>query len=169
MQTHTYTYTRTSVLVDQVDLFLSLSGIGAESRAKVVNAVNEKWIEAVAVYVEKNGKRVLEGELKIDWNLHSDHADLTIATDSPGWAGGAAPELTILASRLMTYATSEAQSTRFWVIFTKAIREDTVLYKARCEKVGVGGTVSDWNKDPVSKRIVLQDMTEAHVTLSDAR
>jgi hypothetical protein len=166
---HTYTYTRTAVLVDQVERFLSLSGIDSERRAKVVNAVNEKWLEAVAVYVEKNGKRVLEGELKINWNLHSDHADLTIATDSPGWEGGAAPELTILANRLLTYANREALGTRFWVSFTKAIREDAVLYKARCEKVGVGGTVSDWNKDPVSRRIVLQDMTEAHVTLRDAR
>ena len=47
--TFTYTYTRTGVLVDQVDLFLKQAGIADEPRAKVVNGVDQKWLEAVAV------------------------------------------------------------------------------------------------------------------------
>src|ERR1700678_2711463 len=91
--TYTYTYTRTDLLVDQVDIFLRSSGIEDAPRKRVVDAITEKWIEAVGVFVVKDGQRVLEGSLEIGWKAHSDHADLTISTDLPGWEGGAAPEL----------------------------------------------------------------------------
>lgn len=165
----TYTYTRTGVLVDQVDLFLKQSGIADEARAKVVNGVEQKWLEAVAVYVEDAGLRVLEGELQISWSLHSDHADLTISSDLPGWEGGAAPELSVLATRLRAYAASEGTPTRFWVRFVPAILNDEVLHAIRCKEVGVGGQVSAWKKTPRDQRVVLQDLTEANVTLRDAR
>ena len=54
--THTYTYTRTSVLVDQVDIFLRSSGIGDAARKRVVDAITEKWIEAVGVFVVQDGR-----------------------------------------------------------------------------------------------------------------
>ena len=167
--TFTYTSTRTGVRVDQVDLFLKQAGIADEPRAKVVNGVDQKWLEAVAVYVEADGLRELEGELQISWSLHSDHADLTISTDLPGWEGGVAPELSVLASRLRAYAESKGRPTRFWVLFVPAIRNDAVLYPIRCEAVGVGGKVPDWKQPPRDQRVVLQDMTEANITLRDAR
>jgi hypothetical protein len=166
---YTYTYTRTDTLVDQVDLFLRASGIGDSARKRVVDAISEKWIEAVGVFVETNGERVFEGSLEISWKAHSDHADLTISADLPGWKDGAAPELTILAKRLTEYAASEKLSINFWVIFVKSIRDDPVLYKSRCEKVGVGDPAPPWKSTPRSQRIPMQDLPEAHVVLRDAR
>ena len=166
---HTYTYTRTSTLVDQVDIFLRQSGIADAPRKRVVDAINERWIEAVGVYVEKAEERVLEGSLEINWKAHSDQAELTISTDLPGWEGGAAPELTILATRLNEYATSERLSINFWVLFVKSIRDDPVLLASRCEKVGVGGPPPPWKSSPRSQRIPIQDIPEAHVVLLDAR
>ena len=167
--TYTYTYTRTSVLVDQVDIFLRSSGIEDSDRKRVVDAITEKWIEAVGVFVVKDGQRVLEGSLEISWKVHSDHADLTISTDLPGWEGGAAPELAILATRLRARALADKLSVSFWVRFLKSIRDDPVLYKIRCEKVGVGGPPPPWKSEPRSHRIPVQDFPEAHVLLLEAK
>jgi hypothetical protein len=166
--TYTYTYTRTSTLVDQVDIFLRSSGIEDAPRKRVVDAITEKWIEAVGVYVMKDGQRVLEGSLEISWKLHSDHADLTISTDLPGWENGAAPELAILAKRLRERANNDKLTVNFWVLFVKSIRDDPVLYKSRCEKVGVGGSPPPWKSSPRSQRIPIQDFPEAHVALLEA-
>ena len=62
---YTYTYTRTSVLVDQVDLFLSAAGIADSTRKPVVDAISERWLEQVGVFIEDDGQRVLEGALQI--------------------------------------------------------------------------------------------------------
>ena len=167
--TYTYTYTRTDTLVDQVDIFLRRSGIDDASRKRVVDAIGEKWIDAVGVYVEKGGERVLEGSLEINWKAHSDHAELTVASDLPGWQDGAAPELAILAQKLSDYASSAKLDVSFWVKFIKDIRDDPVLYKSRCEKVGVGGAPPPWKSTPRDQRIPLQDLSEAHVVLRDAR
>ena len=167
--TYTYTYTRTATLVDQVDIFLRASGIDDARRKRVVDAIGEKWIEAVGVYVKEDGKRVLEGSLEISWNAHSDHADLTVSADLPGWEDGAAPELAILATRLSEYAANEKLDAGFWVLFVKSIRDDPILHKSRSEKVGVGGPPPPWKASPEIQRIPVQDFAEAHVVLLDAR
>lgn len=166
---YTYTYTRTSILVDQIDLFLQMAGIEDGPRKRVVDAVSEKWLEQVGVYVEDAGERVLEGALEISWKAHSDHADLTISTDLPGWEDGVAPELIILATRLSEYADRKRLRLSFWVVFVDAIRNDPEIYQIRSKKVGVGGPPPPWKKTPEIRRIPLQDLSEAHVVLRDAR
>ena len=166
---YTYTYTRTSVLVDQVDSFLQASGIQDGPRKRVVDAVSEKWLEQVGVYVEDHGERVLEGSLEIDWKAHSDHAELTISTDLPGWEDGAAPELIVLAKRLREYADRKSLRLSFWVVFVHAIRNDADIYQIRCKAVGVGGPPPPWKRTPETRRIPLQDLPEAHAVLRDGR
>lgn len=166
---YTYTYTRTSVLVDQVDLFLSAAGIADSTRKPVVDAISERWLEQVGVFIEDDGQRVLEGALQISWSAHSDHADLTVSTDLPGWRDGAAPELTVLAKKLREAAESEGLLVNFWVLFTKSIRDDPELYDVRRKKLGVDGPPPPWKKTPREQRIPLQDLPEAHVVLRDAR
>lgn len=167
---YTYAYTRTSVLLDQVDLFFQAAGIEEAARKRVVDAVNERWLEQVGAYVEEDGERVLEGALEISWKAHSDHAELTISTDLPGWEGGAAPELVILAKRLREYADSKKLRVNFWVVFTEKIRNDPEIYPSRRKTVGVdGGPPPLWKKTPEERRIPLKDLLEAHVVLRDAR
>lgn len=166
---YTYTYTRTGVLVDQVDLFLKAAGITDHARKRVVDAISERWLDEVGVFIEDSGQRVLEGALQISWSAHSDHAGLTISTDLPGWKDGAAPELTVLAKRLREYAAKKSLLVNFWVVFTKQIRDDPDLYPIRRNKVGVNGPPPPWKKDPKEQRLPLQDLPEAHVVLRDAR
>lgn len=166
---YTYTYTRTSTLVDQVDIFLKSSGIGDVPREKVINGVNEKWLVAVGVFIEENGKRVLEGSLEISWKEHSDHAELAISAELPGWEDGLAPELSVLAKWLVEYANAKKLTLNFWVRFTKEISDDPVLYPIRCKAVGVGGTVPAWKSTPKMQKIPMQDLPEAQVALLDAR
>lgn len=166
---YTYTYTRTRVLVDQVDRFLQLAGIEDNPRQRVVDAVSEKWIDQVGVFVIEEGMRVLEGSLEISWKAHADHAELTIATDLPGWEAGATPELVILAKRLRAYADSERLPMSLWVLFTDKIRNDPEIYRSRCKALGVDGPPPQWKRAPEASRIPLQDLAEAHVVLRDAR
>lgn len=166
---YTYTYTRTGVLVDQVDLFLQMAGIEDASRKRVVDAVSDKWLDQIGVFVTENGMRILEGSIEISWKTHSDHAELSISTDLPGWEDGSAPELVVLAKRLRAYADGKGLSTTFWVRFVESIRNDPELYASRCVAVRVGGSPPPWKKKPEEQRIPLQDLSEAHIVLRDAR
>ncbi len=166
---YTYTNTRTSTLVDQIDLFLKSAGFGDQARGPVIDGVNERWIVAVGAYVTKDNLRVLESSIEISWKAHSDHADLTISADLPGWEDGVAPELSILASWLVSYAKAEKLDINFWVIFSDETRNDPVLYASRRQKVGVSGKVPDWKSSPRTQRIPIQDIPEAHVSFLDAR
>ncbi|HYI62320.1 MAG TPA: hypothetical protein VEW93_11015 [Acidimicrobiales bacterium] len=165
----TYTYTRTEALLDQVDIFLTLAGIDEGLRKTVIDAVGARWLDEVGIYVAKNGKRVLEGSVEISWSLHSDHADLTVSSDLPGWEGGAAPELRIIAKRLAAFAAESGLPVSVWVRFTPAIRNNEALYQQRRVQMGFTADAPAWRVAPQVQRIVLQDMTEAHASLRDAR
>lgn len=169
MAVQTYTFTRTQALVDQVDLFMKNAGISESGRRPVADAVGKRWITALGVYVKnRNDHRVLEGELEISWTAHSDHPEITVSTDLPGWKDGAVPELSVLASRLATYANDKGFRSGFWVRFTPRIRNDATLYRACCAEVGVGGSPPKWAKTPSVQRIPVQDFSEAHAVLRNA-
>ncbi len=169
MAPHTYTFTRTQALIDQVDLFLRNGGIGESVRKPVVDAVDKRWIEGVGVFVvDKSGDRVLEGELEINWTAHSNHPEITVSADLPGWKAGAVPELSVLATRLATYSKDKALPVNFWVRFSAQIRNDAGLYQQYCQIVGVSGSAPDWAKTPSIQRIPLQDLSEAHAVLRSA-
>jgi len=76
--TYTYTYTRTSTLVDQVDIFLRSSGIEDAPRKRVVDAITEKWIEAVGVYVMKTAS----GCSKVRWKSAGSCTQITLTSRS---------------------------------------------------------------------------------------
>ena len=90
--TYTHTYTRAEAVVDQVDLLFSEAGIDEIIRSRVCDTVNQRWLEAVGLFLKRDGNRVYEIEATISWGTYSDQADLSFSTDLPGWAGRGAPE-----------------------------------------------------------------------------
>ena len=85
--TYTSTRTRTEAVLDQFDMFLRYTGLAAHKRERLLKGVEEKWFEAVAVYLTNySGKRILEAEVAVDWSLHSDLAILSpvVRSDLPG-------------------------------------------------------------------------------------
>jgi len=169
-QTFTGTYTRTQAVVDQVDIFLRYAGIDQADRERILNAINEKWLQAVGVFLLDDGLRVLEAEIRIDWSAHSDHANLTISSDLPGWEEGGAPEVIVFGRRFGEAAKSRHVQPSFWVRFVGRILLNPALHRRLCETVGVvyGGGVPAWKSEPKSRSMALQDLAEVAVSLREA-
>jgi hypothetical protein len=160
--TYTYAYTRAQVLIDQVDVLFAEAGISSSDRSKVCRGVSERWLDAVALYLERDGERVYEIEARINWSLHSDLAELEFSTDLPGWEGTGSPEAVILGRRFAAVAAKHGLTPTFWVRFTAEIHRDPVRHASLCPLVGVvyGSQVPDWNGSPVIRSLPLQDLGE---------
>ncbi len=160
--TYTYTYTRAEVLVDQVDVLFTEAGIEDAGRKRVCDAVSNRWLEAVGLFLERDSKRVYEIEATINWTAHAEHAELSFSTDLPGWDGKGSPEAVILGKRFAANAAGQGFSRSYWVRFVKSIRDDPLRHKELCGKVGVvfGGSLPAWRQTPASRSLPLQDLGE---------
>lgn len=160
--TYTYAYTRAQAVVDQVDVLFAEAGISSASRAKVCHGVRERWLAAVGLYLERNGKRVYEVEARIRWSAHTDQAELEFSSELPGWEGTGSPEAIILGRRFSAVADREGLSRSYWVLFTTAIRNTPHEHQRLCPIVGAtyGGRVADWARTPTTRSLPLQDLAE---------
>ena len=164
MSTYTYTnaYTRTQVVVDQIDVLFDEAGIDDDRRAKICHGVGQRWLEAVGLYLEQDGKRVYEVEARINWSAHSDVASVEFSTDLPGWEDSKSPEAIVLGGRFQGVAEEHSLSPRYWARFMSAIRANPAEHKRLCPLVGVlyQGKVPDWASTPTTRSLSLQDLGE---------
>jgi len=163
--TYTFAYTRARAVVDQVDVLFGEAGISDE-REKVCNGVEQRWLEAVGLYLERNGKRVYEVRAEIHWSTDSDAADLEFSSDLPGWENSGSPEAIVLGRRFQGVAKEQGLEPRFWVRFTPYIRANPDEHKRLCPLVGVvyEGKVPDWAAVPTKRSISLQDLSEIRMS-----
>jgi|HubBroStandDraft_4_1064222.scaffolds.fasta_scaffold538083_1 hypothetical protein len=171
--TYTETKTRTEAIVDQFDMFLLYAGIGAAPRKKLLSGVEERWFDAIGVYlVNSAGRRILEAQISISWQLHTDLTVLspTIRTDLPGWDHGAAPEIQVIGSRFGKKAKEMGRQPQYWVLFTSEIRQDAARYKQLCPRAGVshGTGVPDWASNPKERSYTIDELSEVNVALREA-
>jgi hypothetical protein len=168
--TYTYAYTRAEALVDQIDALFREAGLADDSRKLVCDGVNQRWLQAVGLYLERDGKRVYEIEADINWKAHAEHPELSFSTDLPGWDGKDSPEAIILGKRFAATATGEKLQPRYWVLFVKSIRDDPARHEELCGKVGVtfGGSVPDWKQTPDTQSLPLQDLREIGLSVRSA-
>ena len=168
--TYTHTYTRAQAVVDQVDVLFSEAGISERSRSPVCDAVNQRWVETVGLFLTKDGNRVYEIEATISWSAYSDQPNLSFSTDLPGWVGRGAPESTILGKRFAAVAAQESLAANFWVLFVKSIRDYHTQHKQLCEKVGVsyGSELPKWKQTPETRSLPLQDLREIGLSVRSA-
>lgn len=168
--TYTYAYTRAEAVVDQVDVLFDEAGIEEGRRTPVCNGVKERWLEAVGLYLERDGKRVYEIEASINWAAHTEQAELSFSTNLPGWEGKGSPEASILGKRFAATAAAEKLAPRYWVRFVKSIRDDPVLHQELCGKVGVSFEQHppDWKQTPETRSLPLQDLGEIGLSVRSA-
>lgn len=162
--TKTYTHTRAQAVVDQVGTLYRLAGIDTASTDRVCYAVDQRWLVAVGLYLERNGGRVYEMEARITWSAYSDGPELEFDSDLPGWEDEGSPEAVVAGTRVAAIAKREGLSVRFWVHFTPEIHADDVLYRQRCKDVGVGGKVPDWKSTPTTRTLPIQDLREIRLS-----
>lgn len=165
--TYTHAYTRAQAVIDQVSVLFGEVGINETSTAKVCRGVENKWLEAVGLFLERNDRRVYEMEAKISWSTQSDLAELEFSTDLPGWENNGSPEVIILGSRFAAIAEKEGLNSRYWVRFTAAIRSNPQEHRRLCPEVGVvfGGSVPDWADTPRAHSMPLQDLREISLSV----
>jgi hypothetical protein len=171
--TYTETKTRTEAIVDQFDMFLLYAGIGTGPRKKLLVGVEKRWLDAIGVYlINSAGQRILEAEISISWQLHTDLTVLspTIRTDLPGWDHGAAPEIQVIGSRFGKKAKEMGRQPYCWVLFTSEIRQDAARHKQLCPQVGVsyGTGVPDWTSNPNERSYTIDELSEVNVALREA-
>ena len=168
MSTYTYThaYTRARALVDQVSVLFIKAGIDSSRTDKVCHGVQERWLEAVGLYLERDGYLVYEIEARINWTAHSDVAELEFSTDLPGWEGAGSPEAMVLGARFAGVADAEGLTPHYWVRFTAAIRADPDRHRRLCPEAGVvfAGKVPGWEATPTTRSLQLQDLREIGVS-----
>lgn len=160
--TYSYAYTRSQALVDQVGALFGAAGIGQDSIDKVRHGVNQKWLDAIGLYLTRDGMRVHEVEARINWSAHAGTASLDFSIDLPGWDGTVSPEAAIVGARFAARAGAEGLTPSYWVRFTSAVRRDPDLHRRLCPQVGVvfGSSVAGWAKTPTEKALKLQDLGE---------
>jgi hypothetical protein len=160
--TYTYAYTRAQAVVDQISVLFSEAGIDGNAVEKVCGGVQERWVEAVGLYLERDSKRVYEIEATIDWPAHSQNATIAFSTDLPGWDANASPEALVLGRRFAGKAVSHSLEPRYWVRFTQAIRNDPGRHQELCPQVGVvyQGRVPNWGAEPLARALPVQDLSE---------
>lgn len=168
--TYTYAYTRAQALVDQVSVLFSEAGIGESNTTKVCYGVEQRWLEAVGLYLRRDGSRVYEVEAQINWSAHTDVAALEFSADLPGWEGKGSPEALFLGQRFAGIAEHEGLQPHYWVRFTSAIRADPALHRSRCPEVGVSYSSSPpgWAKDPTTRSLPMQDLGEVGISERNA-
>ena len=168
--TYTHTYTRAQAVVDQVDVLFNEAGIGEGNRSRVCHAVNQHWLEAVGLFLTKDGNRVYEIEATISWTAYSDQANLSFSTDLPGWVRRGAPESTILGKRFAAVAAQETLAATFWVRFVKSIRDNPSQHEQLCDKIGLsyGSGLPKWKRTPETRSFPLQDLREIGLSVRSA-
>ena len=159
-------------MLDQFDMFLLYTGVKERSRDRILNAVQEKWITAVGVYLlNSDQERMLEAEVAVRWELYSDLVALepTIRTDLAGWEKGAAPEIQVIGSRFGRKANQLGKRVHFWVRFTSEIRADPSLHRQLCEQTGVqyGWSVPKWESEPQTRSYTIDAVREVNVSLRE--
>lgn len=170
VQTYTYTYTRAQAVVDQVDVLFGEAGIADARRAKVCNAVDQRWLEAVGLFLERDDRLVYEMEARITWRSDSDYASLEFSVDLPGWEGNGTPEALFLGRRFAKVAGDNKLAPRYWVRFTSAIRKDPARHKELCSVIGVvySGSLPNWKATPVETNLPMQDLAELNLSIRSA-
>jgi hypothetical protein len=175
-QTYTYTWTQTRLetIQDQFRYFMTYGNVAEASVDKVVYGVGEKVIEAVGLYAcDSSDLRVIEAELKVDWDLNAtlSLSVPTITSGLSGWGDGKqAPELKVAGRRFAQTAERLQLKVRYWVQFTRAVWSNPETYKSWCTRAGVsyGSRPPEWKAAPESRPETLMDLSEMEVTLRRA-
>lgn len=163
--TQTYAYTRAQAVTDQVSALFTHGGVDDNSTRKVCHGVEERWLTAVGLFLERPAGIVYEVEARINWRAHSDQADLDFDSNLPGWENNGSPEAILVGSRFAAIAAKHGLAPRFWVRFTAEIAADPRRYQELCTELGVGGQLPAWNGSPTARSMPLQDLREMRVTV----
>jgi hypothetical protein len=164
--THTYTRTRLGVIDAHMELFLTCAELSKSDIEKLLDAVDDKEISAVGIYIVDEGHRIAEVEFGVDWNKHEQMIGIygtRFDTNIPGWKDDVSPEAYVVAQRLVLVARRMRKKVHSWIRVAPAIPRGSARYKAICDKLGYGGTVPSWKENPTEENYSINGLPEAKV------
>jgi hypothetical protein len=167
--THTYTKPRIDVVEDHFTFFFACAGLNKADIKKHLDSIRSNELQAVGVYLEKDGFMIAEVELDVDWNVHHDAIRVSgnmFDTNRGGWKNGVAPEAYILVQGLVDEANRLGLEIRHWIRVTQAVRNDSNKHKMVCDNLGYsfGSSVAKWKKPPAAVSRGINYLPEATVT-----
>jgi hypothetical protein len=169
--TYTWTQTRLETIQDQVRYLFLYGGVAEANADKIIEAVGEKVVAAVAIYGRNAaGRRVAEVELRVDWGLH---AKLTlvnaiIVSGLPGWTDKETPEVHVAGRRFAILVREANLEARYWVRFTSSVLANQPLHDKWKKQLNLGGAVAAWEGTPREQSNPLLDLAEANIYLRRA-
>lgn len=174
--TNSYTYTRTriGVIDDHFELFLTCAEMSKNDIKKILEAVDNKELSAVGIYIEDNNYRIAEVEFEIDWDEHQHLIGVygtQFDTDLPGWDNGVSPEAYVAAQRLVAAAKQMGKPVRSWISVSPSVYDNPAWHKAVCDNLGYscGSTVPPWKDEPITQSRSVTYLPEAKITQRIAR
>lgn len=165
---YSYTRTRIGVIDDHFEMFLRCSDFSDHDVELFLEAVENKELSAIGIYIEDDGYRIAEVEFEVDWDEHQrmigtcgHYFDIDIS----GWKDGVSPEAYVTAQRLVTAAKKENKVVRSWIRVSPEVRRDEAKHKAICEKLGYcfESSVSPWKNPPIEQERSVNNLQEAKV------
>ena len=173
-QTNTYTKPRIEVVRDQFELFLRYTGISSTRLDALLLSIERGELASIGAYLEKDGCRLMEVEVEVDWELHAQlknaEGDL-FDTDLPGWEENASPEVNMYAHRISRVAKDLDLKVRHWILVDRRIRADPEQHKKLCDSLGFSfkSSVPPWpDGKPSEKGINVLDLPEAKIYQREA-
>lgn len=106
---------------------------------KILKSVENKELQAVGIYIQKDNYRIAEVEFEIDWDEHQRMIGAfgtQFNTDLPGWDRGTAPEAYIAVQRLVEAAKKMGEPVRSWIKVSPFVRRNPEKHKAVCRTLG---------------------------------
>lgn len=164
---YSYTKTRIGVIDDHFEMFLRCSNFSEHKIKLFLEAVNNKELSAIGVYIVDDGYRIAEVEFEVDWDEHQRMIGTYgyhLNVDIPGWKDGISPEAYVCAQRLVQVAKEENKAVRSWIRISSDVRRDEAEYKALCKRLGCGGQVPPWANPPKEIERCINHLQEGKVT-----
>ena len=166
--TYTWTQTRLETIQDQFRYFMTYGDIDEALVDDVVYAVGEKAIEAVGLYGRDSSElRVIEVQLRVDWKLNAE-LSLTIPTldgGLTGWDSTQAPEVKVAGRRFAEAARRLQLKTHFWILLSRAVRDEPAQAGRWRTKLGLTGSPPAWKAPPSERGETLFDLPEVRVSI----
>lgn len=166
---YSYTRTRIGVIDDHFEMFLRCSGFSDHNVELFLEAVENKELSAIGIYIVEDGYRIAEVEFEIDWDEHQQMIGTygySFDVDIPGWKDGVSPEAYVPAQRLVKAAKKENMVVHSWILVSPDVRRDKAKHRALCERLGYcfESSVPSWKNPPIEQKRCIDDLPEAKVT-----
>lgn len=164
--TNAYTLPRMDILACHFEMFLRCINTGESEIQKIVGAVKRRELEAIGIFIQKNGYRTHEVEFAVDWNAYDQQVQMkgeVFNWDIGGWQDGVSVEAYTLAQRMRNLAKQTNATFSSWIRVSPSVRANPVRHQQLCREIGYSFDRHPvpWQSAPREDRLKINYLDEA--------